>query len=155
MKTIDVKKFLESKNYGDRFTQFEQSTATVGEAAKALNCDEDQIAKSITLYNENGDGAYLIVASGNSKIDNRSFKDTFGIKAKMLTYEDVERFVGHKVGGVCPFEVLSTTKIYLDTSLKKHQVVYPAAGDSNSTVKLTLEELTNLCDFVDWISVTK
>ncbi|WP_286467511.1 YbaK/EbsC family protein [Myroides sp. DF42-4-2] len=97
----------------------------------------------------------MVVASGNSKIDNKTFKDTFGIKAKMLKYEDVEELVGHQVGGVCPFEVKESTKVYFDESLKKHQVLYPAGGSANTVVQLKQEELLDLCDFVNWVSVTK
>lgn len=126
MNHLKVKDYLKDKGFEDRFIEFKESTATVGEAAIAIGCDSDQIAKSITLYAPEEGAAILVVASGNSKIDNKTFKDTFGIKAKMLKYEDVEELVGHQVGGVCPFKVKESTKIYFDESLKKHQVLYPA-----------------------------
>lgn len=155
MNHLKVKDYLKSKGFEDRFIEFKQSTATVGEAAIAIGCDSDQIAKSITLYALEEGTAILVVASGNSKIDNKTFKDTFGIKAKMLKYEDVEELVGHQVGGVCPFKVKESTKVYFDESLKKHQVLYPAGGSANTVVQLKQEELIDLCDFVDWVSVTK
>ncbi|MDM1407431.1 YbaK/EbsC family protein [Myroides sp. DF42-4-2] len=155
MNHLKVKDYLKSKGFEDRFIEFEQSTATVGEAAIAIGCEGDQIAKSITLYAPEEGTAILVVASGNSKIDNKAFKDTFGVKAKMLKYEDVEELVGHRVGGVCPFKVKESTKIYLDKSLQKHQVLYPAGGSANTVVRLKQEELLDLCDFIDWVSVTK
>lgn len=155
MNHLKVKDYLKSKGFADRFIEFEQSTATVGEAAIAIGCDSDQIAKSITLYAPEERTTILVVASGNSKIDNKAFKDTFGIKAKMLKYEDVEELVGHQVGGVCPFKVKESTKIYFDESLKKHQVLYPAGGSAHTVVRLKQEELLDLCDFIDWVSVTK
>ena len=155
MNHLKVKDYLKDKGFEDRFIEFKESTATVGEAAIAIGCDSDQIAKSITLYAPEEGAAILVVASGNSKIDNKTFKDTFGIKAKMLKYEDVEELVGHQVGGVCPFKVKESTKIYFDESLKKHQVLYPAGGSANTVVLLKQEELLGLCDFVDWVSVTK
>ncbi|MDR2223148.1 MAG: YbaK/EbsC family protein [Flavobacteriaceae bacterium] len=155
MNHLKVKDYLKSNGFEDRFIEFKESTATVGEAAIAIGCDSDQIAKSITLYAPEEGAAILVVASGNSKIDNKTFKDTFGIKAKMLKYEDVEELVGHQVGGVCPFKVKESTKIYFDESLKKHEVLYPAGGSANTVVQLKQEELIDLCDFVDWVSVTK
>ncbi len=155
MNHLKVKDYLKSKGFADRFIEFKESTATVGEAAIAIGCDSDQIAKSITLYAPEEGTAILVVASGNSKIDNKTFKDTFGIKAKMLKYEDVEELVGHQVGGVCPFKVKESTRIYFDASIKKHQELYPAGGSANTVVRLKQEELIGLCDFVDWVSVTK
>lgn len=155
MNHVKVKDYLKSKGFEDRFIEFEQSTATVDEAAIAIGCESDQIAKSITLYAPEEGTAILVVASGNSKIDNKNFKATFGIKAKMLKYEDVEELVGHRVGGVCPFKVKGSTKIYFDESLKRHQELYPAGGSANTVVRLKQEELVGLCDFVDWVSVTK
>ncbi len=155
MNHLKVKDYLKSNGFEDRFIEFKESTATVDEAAIAIGCDSDQIAKSITLYAPEEGAAILVVASGNSKIDNKTFKGTFGIKAKMLKYEDVEELVGHRVGGVCPFKVKESTKIYFDESLKKHQVLYPAGGSANTVVQLKQEELIDLCDFFDWVSVTK
>lgn len=48
MNYLKVKDYLKSKGFEDRFIEFEQSTATVDEAA--IGCESDQIAKSITLY---------------------------------------------------------------------------------------------------------
>nr|WP_230456721.1 YbaK/EbsC family protein [Myroides odoratimimus] len=155
MDYLKVKEYLKSKGFDDRFIEFAESTATVEEAAIAIGCESDQIAKSITLYALEEGCAILVVASGNSKIDNRLFKDTFGVKAKMLKYDDVQELVGHRVGGVCPFEIKKSTKVYLDESLKKHQVLYPAGGSANTVVRLKQDELIDLCDFISWVSVTK
>ncbi|WP_255493757.1 YbaK/EbsC family protein [Myroides sp. WP-1] len=125
MNHLKVKDYLKSKGFEDRFIEFKESTATVDEAAIAIGCDSDQIAKSITLYAPEEGAAILVVASGNSKIDNKTFKDTFGIKAKMLKYEDVEELVGHRVGGVCPFKVKESTKIYFDINQDKKRCKLP------------------------------
>ncbi|KUF43485.1 prolyl-tRNA editing protein [Myroides marinus] len=155
MNQLKVKEYLINKGFGERFIEFDESTATVEAAAIAIGCESDQIAKSITLYAPEKGYAILVVASGSRKIDNKLFKDTFGDKAKMLKYEDVEDLVGHRVGGVCPFEVKKSTKVYLDESLKRQKILYPAGGSSNTVVRLEFEEFLNLCDFIDWVSVTK
>ena len=45
--------------------------------------------------------------------------------------------------------------VYLDESLKRFDFVYPAAGSSNSAIKLTLEELEKYSNYVKWVDVTK
>ena len=40
-----------------------------------------------------------------AKVDNRKYKDTFHVKAKMIPFDEVEEIIGHAPGGVCPFGI--------------------------------------------------
>ena len=73
----------------------------------------------------------------------------------MIPFEEVEPAIGHGVGGVCPFGVNDNVTVYLDESLKRFDIVYPAAGTDNSAVKLTIPDLERSSGFVEWIDVTK
>lgn len=149
-----AKLHLKEWNKDSEVMIFDTSSATVELAAAALNISGNKIAKSISLYDENND-VILIVAAGYRKIDNRKFKDEFGLKAKMLAFEDVEPLVGHPVGGVCPFGVNSQVSVFLDISLKEFEFVYPACGSANSAIKLSISELEVLSGFKKWVDVTK
>ena len=102
-----------------------------------------------------GEGAILIVAAGDAKVDNARFKAQFGMKAKMLTPEDAVRLIGHAVGGVCPFAVKEGVKVYLDASLKRFDTVFPACGSSNSAIELTIPELEKYSAAKAWVDVCK
>ena len=102
-----------------------------------------------------GEQPVLIVAAGDCRIDNRRYKDTFGVKAKMMTAEELERFTGLHFGGVCPFGIPAGVDIYLDESLKRFDTVYPACGSSNSAIKVTLPELERFSGFKGWVHVGK
>ena len=71
-----------------------------------------------------------------------------------LTPEQAETMVGHAVGGVCPFCVKEGVKVYLDPSLRRFDIVYPACGSPNSAVKLTPEEL-ELLSGGEWCDLCK
>ncbi len=148
-----AKEYLSKYGLEDRIMEFPVSSATVEEAAKALNCKEEDIVKTLSFIVN--DKPILIAVSGNMKIDNKKFKEEFHIKAKMIPFDDVERLTGHAVGGVCPFGVNDDVDIYLDESLKKLDVVYPASGSSNSAVRLTVDELEKVTDYVKWVDVCK
>ena len=137
----------------DRIIELEDSSATVALAAQALGCDPDHIAKTLSF--ENGEGAVLILAAGMARIDNPKFKAQFGMKARMLSADRVESVIGHAVGGVCPFGVNPGVPVYLDESLRAFDVVYPAAGNSASGVRLTVEELERASECIGWVSVCK
>ena len=145
--------YLEERGMGDRITEFDVSSATVELAAAALGCEGKRIAKTLSFL-VNGK-AILIVAAGDAKVDNAKYKAFFGAKAKMLTPDEAVELVGHAVGGVCPFAVNEGVKIYLDISLKRFDTVYPAAGSSNSAVRLTPDELAQLCPEAEWVDLCK
>ena len=153
MAFLKAKEHLEKYGFGDRIMEFSVSSATVREAALALDCEEKEIAKTLSFIVD--DKPILIVTAGDSKIDNKKYKEFFGMKAKMISFEDVEKLVGHGVGGVCPFGVNEGIDIYLDDSLKRFEIVYPACGSSNSAVKLTLGELQKASNYREWIDVCK
>lgn len=137
----------------DRIRELTVSSATVALAAQALCCEPARIAKTLSF--ENGEGAILILAAGDARIDNAKFKHRFGMKAHMLSAERVEPLIGHGVGGVCPFGVNEGIPVYLDESLRRFDTVYPAAGTAASAVMLTLPELERASEADGWVDVTK
>lgn len=148
-----AKKHLELLNLDNRVIEFPVSTATVREAAIALGCTDGEIAKSLAfIVNEK---AILVLAAGDQKIDNAKFKAEFNTKAKMVPFEEVENYIGHKAGGVCPFGIKEDVIVYLDASLKQYQIVYPACGSHNSAVKLSLDELEKASNYCKWVDVCK
>lgn len=149
-----VRNYFKQIGIDDRILEFNVSSATVELAAKALETDANRIAKTLAFKVD--DGAVLIVAAGDAKVDNRKFKGFFHTKAKMLTPEETEALVGHAVGGVCPFAVNDTvTGIYLDESLKRFHTVFPACGSANSAVELTIDELYKTAKATSYIDVCK
>lgn len=153
MGLIEVKEYLKKYNKDKDIILVEESSATVEEAAHALNIEPDMIAKSLTF--KVNDDIIMIVTKGTSKIDNSKYKHTFNAKAKMLTKEEVNEFINQEVGGVCPFALNPNIKVYLDVSLKDYEYVYPACGENHSAIKLSINELEELSHFTSWIDVCK
>jgi len=148
-----VREYFRKYNMEERVQEFEESSATVELAAKAVNCEPKRIAKTLSF--KVGDAPILIVVAGDAKIDNAKYKAEFSKKAKMLTYEEVLELIGHPVGGVCPFAINEGVKVYLDESLKRFETVYPACGSSNSAIELSIQELEKYSNFYKWIDVCK
>lgn len=148
-----VKEYLKGTSVEEKIIELEQSSATVELAAEALSCEPDRIAKTLSFLVD--EQPVLIVVSGKSKIDNPKFKLQFHTKAKMIPFDEVEEQIGHAPGGVCPFGVKEHVKTYLDVSLKKYEVVYPAAGSGNSAIELTIAELEQYTGYVEYVDVCK
>ena len=148
-----AKAYLAEKGYADHIIELEDSSATVQLAAQALGVEPGMIAKTMSFLI--GEEAILILTEGTAKVDNRKYKDIFHMKAKMIPFEEVENWIGHAPGGVCPFGIKEGIKVYLDESLKQFDTVYPAAGNDHSAVKLTIAELEEVAGAVGWVNVCK
>ena len=143
------------RQYGieDRIQEFSVSSATVTLAAQALGVEPERIAKTLSFKRD--DHAILVVAAGDARIDNRKFKETFGMKAKMLSPDEVVTLVGHAIGGVCPFGVNDGVEVYIDCSVKRFPTVFPAVGSANSAIALSCEELFTYSNALAWVDVCK
>ena len=149
-----VKEYLKQWDFDKKVKEFEVSSATVELAAQAVGVIPARIAKTLSFKIDAG--CVLIVTAGDAKIDNKKYKEFFHTKAKMLTAEEVVEFTGHAIGGVCPFAIENpNVKVYLDDSMKRFEIVYPAAGSSSSAVELTLPELEVSSGSLAWIDVCK
>lgn len=147
-----VRAYFKERNLEERVIELKDSSATVALAAKALGCEEAQIAKTMSFLVEGK--PLLILLAGDVKIDNGKYKRHFRAKAKMIPQEDLVELIGHPMGGVCPFAIREGVPVYLDESLKKLETLYPAAGTANSAVRLQLEELETLLGS-SWVDVSK
>lgn len=148
-----VRAYFAQYGMESRILEFPVSSATVELAAVAVGCEPARIAKTLSFM---VDGSpVLIVAAGDTKIDNPKYKAFFHAKAKMLSADEALTLIGHAVGGVCPFAVAENVKVYLDESLKRFDTVFPACGSSNSAIELNMEELEQFSGAICWIDVCK
>ena len=149
-----VRAYFRPLGIEDRIREFDVSSATVELAAVAVGVEGARIAKSLSFKVE--DRPIIIVVAGDAKVDNSRYKAQFHTKAKMLTHEEAHEWIGHDVGGVCPFALPEGVKVYLDESLKRFGTVFPAAGSDNSAVEMTCDELERYAsNFVEWADVCK
>ncbi|MDD7602185.1 MAG: YbaK/EbsC family protein [Firmicutes bacterium] len=150
-----VRAFFRARGMEDRIREFDVSSATVELAARAVGTEEARICKTLSFH-DGEDGCILIQTAGDTKIDNRKFKDTFHQKAKMLSPEEVVVFTGHAIGGVCAFGIDNPkVRIFCDESLKRFDTVFPACGSANSAIELSCDELFRISGAEKWIDVCK
>ncbi len=148
-----AKEYLKQFNKDKDVIELKDSTATVELAAKALGVIPARIAKTLSFKTD--EGCVLVVTAGDTKIDNKKYKNYFGTKAKMLTPDEVVEQVGHAIGGVCPFGVKENVRIYCDVSLQRFATVFPACGSANSAIELTCDELFNIAKAQEWVDICK
>lgn len=148
-----VKKFFEDNDIPNEIILLGESSATVELAAKALGREPGEIAKTLAMELKDG-SCFVLVVMGTARVDNRKFKERFDCKAKMLSFEETLAATGHPVGGVCPFGLPEGVGVYLDESLLKYEMVFPAAGTPNSAVGFTPSDLQKVTEGI-WVDVTQ
>ncbi|AYW45049.1 YbaK/EbsC family protein [Tetragenococcus koreensis] len=149
-----VKQYFSTLGLENRVKILTGSSATVEQAAQTLGCLPEKIAKTMS-FTLNGSQNILIVMAGDARVDNKKYKSFFGKRAKMIPKDSVEQAIGHSPGGVCPFAIKPNVDVYLDESLRNFDWIYPAAGDSQSAVELTPDELEKYSSAKNWIDVAK
>jgi prolyl-tRNA editing enzyme YbaK/EbsC (Cys-tRNA(Pro) deacylase) len=152
MSLSSVREFLSEHAPDLEIVEAGTSTATVALAAAAHGVAPAQIAKTLSMR-LNGD-VVLLVMGGEARIDNRKYKERFGGKAKMLDAAEVEPATGHPVGGVCPFGLARPLPVYADVSLRRFEVVVPAAGSTHSALRIAPERLVALAG-AQWVDVAQ
>lgn len=150
MSLQSVREFFSARGLDLPIIELSVSTATVALAAAAHGVEPGRIAK--TLAFRLGDGRVVIlVAGGDTRIDNRKFKEAFG-KGRMLAPDEVVALTGHPVGGVCPFGLARPLPIYLDASLRNFDEVLPAAGAVHTAVRISPAQLAAVTQG-QWVDV--
>jgi prolyl-tRNA editing enzyme YbaK/EbsC (Cys-tRNA(Pro) deacylase) len=111
-----------------------------------------QIAKTLTL--RIGERNVLVVACGDSRLDNKKVKATLGGKATMLPADQATALTGHPAGGVCPFALKTPLPVYFDVGLKAYDEVVPAAGDTHAAIRIDPFRMADLVA-AEWVDVCR
>jgi len=108
-------------------------------AADALGCTVPEIAKSIVFTD--GERAYVVVISGDKRVDSGKLGTLVGAKVKIGDADTVRRLTGYVIGGVPPFPHGEDVHVMLDRSLERFSHVWAAGGAPNSVINFSLEQL--------------
>lgn len=145
-----VRQFLAAHAPDVEIIELPGSTATVELAATGHGVEPAQIAKTLSLRVK--DRIVLVVTCGDARLNNQKVKAAFGGKATMLPAAEVAALTGHPVGGVCPFGLATDLPVYCDVSLKAFDEVLPAAGSTNSALRIDPKRMAALVN-ATWVDV--
>lgn len=151
MSVESVRAFFRTHAPDIEVIESDKSSATVPLAAEAFGVRPEEIAKTLSL--RVGDRYVLVVTKGTARLDNKKAKAAFGAKPRMLGPDEVVDITGHPVGGVCPFGLKTPPlQVYCDVSLQAFDVVVPAAGSTNSAVRISPLRMAELTA-AEWVDV--
>lgn len=138
-----VRAFLEANGLHEGFVEFEQSTKTAQMAADAMGCELGQIVKSLVFVVD--ETPVLALVAGDRRGDTAAIAALVGgSAARFADAETVRSATGYAIGGVSPFDLPAGLPVFVDDSLGRFEVVYPAGGTPSTMVRMTHSQLLDL-----------
>jgi len=117
------------------------STRTAQEAAQAIGCRVEQIAKSLVFRGKTSDRLILVVASGVNRVNEKRLRDLLSEPVRKADAEFVRKHTGFAIGGVPPAGLSEPMEIFIDEDLFKYEEIWAAAGTPHAVFKLTAADL--------------
>lgn len=124
--------------------EFEDSTRSAEEAAKAIGCAVDQIAKSIIFAGSNSGRCILVIAPGSSLIDKEKLAAILGEPVRRPDADFVRERTGYAIGGVPPVITAGEIVTFLAPELSRFGTLWAAAGTPNAVFSLSYDQLVQL-----------
>lgn len=122
-------------------TELPRSARTAQEAAAALGCRVEQIAKSLVFRRADDGGAVLVIASGKNRVDEARVAQHLGTAIAKADANFVRASTGYAIGGVPPLGHAAPLPTLLDEDLLAYDTIWAAAGTPHAVVALTAEQL--------------
>ena len=123
--------------------EFEHSTRSAADAAKAIGCKVRQIAKSL-VFRQADDCPVLIIACGDKRVDEQKAAAVIGDVLYPADANFVKSNSGYSIGGVAPVGHRVPPIVILDHHLENLDIIWAAAGTPNAVFCLTPKQLAVL-----------
>lgn len=101
---------------------------TAAEAAQAVDCQIDQICKSIIFRGASSGAALLFLTAGGNQVDPVKASALAGEALGRADADLIRAQTGFAIGGVAPVGHLNTIRAWLDPRLLDFDLVWAAAG---------------------------
>jgi len=145
MDRTDLQMFIDDHHIQATILPLSEHTLTVGDAARALAVNTDQIIKSL-IFHIDGD-PLLVINNGLARVDRRKLADYLGVGRKKVKFASPDKafaLTGFVVGSMPPFGHKQKLRTLVDTAVTQLGTIYGGGGDIDAMMRLTSEELLNI-----------
>ncbi len=139
-----VQHALSQRGVACTVVELPDSTRTSQEAAQAIGCLVEQIAKSLVFQTKTTKRPVLVVASGANRVNEKKLRDLLSEPVKKADAGFVREHTGFAIGGVPPAGLSKPMEIFIDEDLFKYEEIWAAAGTPHAVFKLTAADLVKI-----------
>lgn len=142
MDRTDLQMFIDRHHIQATIMPLSEHTLTVGDAARALAVDTDQIIKTL-VFHIDGD-PLLVINNGLARVDRRKLAVHLGVGRKKVKFASPDKafsLTGFVVGSMPPFGHEQQLRTLVDTAVTHLDIIYGGGGDIDAMMRLTSKEL--------------
>ena len=133
--------------------EFESATKTAAQAAEALGCDVARIVKSLVFTADHEPVVALV--PGDRRVDTAKLAASAeAIEIERASLDLVRSATGFVAGGTPPFGHVNDIRVFADSSLRRHDTVWAAAGTPHTVFEIAVDDLARLTDPV-WAEISE
>jgi prolyl-tRNA editing enzyme YbaK/EbsC (Cys-tRNA(Pro) deacylase) len=127
-----------------RVIELPVAARTSQQAADALGIAVGQIAKSLIFRAVPSGRAVLVIAAGDRRVDEGRISALLGESIERATPEFVRAHSSFAIGGVAPLAHAQPMTTFVDTSLRRFDVVWAAGGTPHCVFPIAPSELVRI-----------
>ncbi len=139
-----VNSALESAGVKVEIREMADGTRTAEDAARAVGCEVDQIAKSIIFRGEQSGHVVLFLTAGGNLVDAEKATAIAGQPLGKADADLIRAETGFAIGGVSPVGHLTEIAAYFDPRLQDFPEVWAAAGTPRHVFAITPTDLLRI-----------
>jgi prolyl-tRNA editing enzyme YbaK/EbsC (Cys-tRNA(Pro) deacylase) len=139
-----VQEAIKALGFTNQVVELQSTTRTSADAAQAVGCTVEQIAKSIVFQGKQTHKPILVIASGPNRVNEKRIEELISEPLGKADADYVRRHTGFVIGGVPPLGHLEQLEIFVDEDLLQYEEIWAAAGSPNAVFKLTPSDLVKM-----------
>jgi prolyl-tRNA editing enzyme YbaK/EbsC (Cys-tRNA(Pro) deacylase) len=139
-----VQDTLKDLGFENRIMELPATTRSAADAADAIGCKVEQIAKSIVFRAKNTNRPVLVIASGVNRVNEKKIGELLSEPLGKADADFVRKMTGFVIGGVPPIGHLQKMEIFIDEDLLTHDQIWAAAGTPNAIFRLLPADLVKM-----------
>ena len=139
-----VQEAIKGLGFSIQVVELEVTTRTSADAAQAVGCKVEQIAKSLVFQGKQSHRPILVIASGSNRVNEKRLAEMISESIGKADADFVRQHTGFAIGGVPPVGHLQKIEIFIDEDLLKYEEIWAAAGSPHAVFKLTPSDLMKM-----------
>jgi Cys-tRNA(Pro) deacylase len=139
-----VQDVLKARGFTHQVMELSQTTRSAAEAAQAIGCRVEQIAKSLVFRTKHTHRPILVIANGANRVNEKKLAGFVAEPVEKADADFIRQHTGFVIGGVPPVGHLESLETFVDEDLLQYEEIWAAAGNPNAVFKLTPGDLIKM-----------
>jgi prolyl-tRNA editing enzyme YbaK/EbsC (Cys-tRNA(Pro) deacylase) len=139
-----VQDVLSALGFSCRVIELPQTTRSAAEAAEAIGCRVEQIAKSLIFKTRQTEKSVLVIASGVNRVKEKKIEALLNQRLEKADADFVRQRTGFVIGGVPPVGHAEPPDVFIDEDLLQYEEIWAAAGTPFAVFRLTPDDLVKM-----------